>query len=100
YGLTPDLVARAGRAGRRAWLEQQLHPATIADPEGDAVVARFPSLALTSAQVRSRYDVGSWDVMFDLGRAALGRAAWSRRQLLEVMVDLWSNHLNVTCPSD
>src|SRR3954453_17601733 len=38
--------------------------------------------------------------MFDLGRAALGRAAWSRRQLLEVMVDVWSNHLNVTCPSD
>ena len=25
---------------------------------------------------------------------------WSERQLLEVMVDLWSNHLNVTNPSD
>jgi uncharacterized protein (DUF1800 family) len=100
WGPTPDLVARATRLGRTAWLEEQLNPASIADPEGDAVVARFPSLAQSSAQVRSRYSDGSWDVMFDLGRAALGRAAWSRRQLLEVMVDVWSNHLNVTCPSD
>ncbi len=100
YGLTPDLVARATKLGRAAWLEQQLDPRSIADPEGDAVVARFPSLALSTAQVRARYAVGSWDVMFDLGQAALGRAAWSRRQLLEVMVDLWSNHLNVTNPSD
>jgi uncharacterized protein (DUF1800 family) len=100
WGPTPDLVAGATRLGRGAWLEQQLNPPSIADPEGDAVVARFPSLALTSAQVRSHYSEGSWDVMFDLGRAALGRAAWSRRQLLEVMVDVWSNHLNVTCPSD
>ena len=37
--------------------------------------------------------------MQQLGRAAVARAAWSNRQLLEVMVDFWSNHLNVTCPS-
>jgi uncharacterized protein (DUF1800 family) len=100
YGLTPDLLAQATRVGRTAWLEQQLKPASIRDPEGDAVVRRFPSLALSTPQVRQKYDGGAWNVMFDLGRAALGRAAWSRRQLLEVMVDFWSNHLNVTCPSD
>ena len=66
WGPTPDLVAGAARLGRGAWLEQQLNPTSIADPEGDAVVARFPSLALSSAQVRSRYSNGSWDVMFDL----------------------------------
>jgi len=38
--------------------------------------------------------------MFDLGLAGLGRTAFSRRQLLEVMVDFWSNHFNVTCTSD
>jgi uncharacterized protein (DUF1800 family) len=38
--------------------------------------------------------------MFDLGVATLARACWSRRQLFEVMVDFWSNHLNVTNPSD
>jgi uncharacterized protein (DUF1800 family) len=34
-----------------------------------------------------------------LGQATIARALWSRRQLLEVMVDFWSNHLNITCPS-
>ena len=34
--------------------------------------------------------------MQDLGIAAIVRAAWSERQLFEVMVDFWSNHLNVT----
>jgi len=37
--------------------------------------------------------------MIDLCLAAIARAAWSRRQLLEVLVDLWSNQLNITCPS-
>jgi uncharacterized protein (DUF1800 family) len=37
--------------------------------------------------------------MQQLGTAAVARACWSRRQLFEVMVDFWSNHLNVTCPS-
>ena len=38
--------------------------------------------------------------MDELGQAAIMRAAWSKRQLFEVMVDFWSNHLNVTNPSD
>jgi uncharacterized protein (DUF1800 family) len=37
--------------------------------------------------------------MVDLGTAAIARAAWSNRQLLEVMVDVWSNLVNITCPS-
>ena len=43
---------------------------------------------------------GSWDLMYALGQAAIVRAAWSKRQLLEVMVDFWSNHLNVTNPHE
>ena len=41
---------------------------------------------------------GAWDAMQQLGSAAVARAAWSRRQLLEVMVDVWSNQLNVDLP--
>ena len=62
------------------------------------------SLALDIAGVRgpslpARLKKGGWDVMQQLGTAAVARAAWSSRQLFEVMVDFWSNHLNVTCPS-
>src|SRR4029450_13954529 len=38
--------------------------------------------------------------MWERGRGALAGQLWSRRQLLEVMVDFWSNHLNVTNPFD
>ena len=37
--------------------------------------------------------------MSDLGQATLLRMVWSRRQLFEVMVEFWSNHLNITNPS-
>jgi uncharacterized protein (DUF1800 family) len=37
-------------------------------------------------------------VCLQVGWGALARAMWSERQLFEVMVDFWSNHLNVTCP--
>jgi uncharacterized protein (DUF1800 family) len=103
YGLTPALVAEASRLGRTRWLETQLAPALVADAPGDGVAARFPLLALPTPEVRRRSDAGTlntWDVMVSLGQAAIGRAIWSRRQLLEVMVDFWSNHFNVTCPSD
>jgi hypothetical protein len=36
--------------------------------------------------------------MFELGVAAVARACWSQRQLLDVMVDFRSNVLNVTNP--
>jgi uncharacterized protein (DUF1800 family) len=99
YGATPESLARVRRIGTAAWLEEQLTPATLADPLGDLVTAKFPRLQWSVAQVRATFEFG-WDVMFDLGQAPLGRAAWSTRQLLEVMVDFWSNHLNVTNPFD
>ena len=103
YGPTPALVAEAARVGRTAWLESQLAPASLSDPDGDAVLARLPDLTLPTPEVRRRHDAGTlepWQLMVSLSQAAIGRAIWSRRQLLEVMVDFWSNHFNVTCPSD
>lgn len=99
YGTTPALIAEARTLGAGAWLNQQLAPSLIDDSECNALVARFPNLTHSIGQVRADYPDGSWQAMFELGRAALARAAWSRRQLYEVMVDFWSNHLNITCPS-
>jgi uncharacterized protein (DUF1800 family) len=65
----------------------------------DALSARWPSLGWSSQQVRENVPDGSYDVMQDLVDVHIARAVWSERQLLEIMVDFWSNHLNVTCPS-
>lgn len=99
YGKAPGLVLQARALGATAWLNQQLSPALIDDSVCDGYVARYPNLTKSVATVRAEFPNGSWDVMFDLGRATLVRAAWSKRQLLEVMVEFWSNHLNITCPS-
>jgi uncharacterized protein (DUF1800 family) len=99
YGPSPASVAELNALGVGRWLSAQLNPATIDDHVCDGYVARYPRLLWTIPQARHYLSNGAWDVMDDLGQAFMVRAAWSRRQLFEVMVDFWSNHLNVTNPS-
>jgi hypothetical protein len=101
YGPTTASLKRIRRIGRTAWLEEQFRPGTISDAACDHLMAtRFPGLKWSIAQANARVPQFAWDLMFDLGVATLARACWSNRQLLEVMVDFWANHLNVTNPSD
>ncbi len=100
YGPTPASIVQATHLGRKAWLEKQLAPSTIPDPAVDRLLTRFPALTWSINEVRTHYNgSGTWDVMNQLSQAGVARAVWSERQLLEVMVDFWSNHLNVTNPS-
>jgi hypothetical protein len=104
YGPTPAATAEIRRLGAPAWLERQLKPAAIADPQADALVARLPLSGLTIDGIRAKVRSGAmtrfgWAAMTELSCATIARAVWSERQLLEVMVGFWSNHLNVTNPS-
>ncbi|MGK5679081.1 DUF1800 domain-containing protein [Actinoplanes sp. URMC 104] len=103
FGPTPASVAEIRRLGASAWLDRQLAPASIDDPVGDRLTARLPYAKLSIAGVRAKIAAGQlkehdWKPMWQVGHAAVARAIWSERQLFEVMVDFWSNHLNVTCP--
>ncbi len=102
FGATDATLAEVRRLGPVAWLDAQLQPATIDDSRFEAVLARFPPQTETPQQVRQRFAANpfTWDAMFTVKTVAVARALWSQRQLLEVMVDLWSNHFNVACPSD
>jgi uncharacterized protein (DUF1800 family) len=64
------------------------------------VANRFPGLKWGITGARNNIEAFSWDLMRDTTVATIARAIWSQRQLFEVMVDFWSNHLNVTNPSD
>jgi len=101
YGPTSASLAELRRLGRTEWLERQLAPHRISDRSLARVLTRFPRANWSIARVRAEYAAspGSWDVMIELVRATLARAIWSRRQLFELMVEFWSNHLNVTCPT-
>ena len=99
YGPTPASYAEIHKLGIAAWLERQLAPASIKDPVADGVLTHLPRLSWSIATTRAQLDGGAWDVMQDLVVATVARSVWTERQLFEVMVDFWSNHLNVTCPS-
>ncbi|GAB6901598.1 DUF1800 domain-containing protein [Kineosporia succinea] len=98
YGRTAASDRSIDRLGASAWLERQLRPARIKDPKGLAVDAQFPDMKWSIAQTRANLKVGAWDVMQDTCANHLGRALFSSRELYEVMVDFWSNHLNIACP--
>jgi uncharacterized protein (DUF1800 family) len=101
FGATPDVVAQIRRMGRRAWVDKQLRPGSIDDTACSRMIRnRFPGLGWDITQARRNLEPFSWDLMFDLGVASVARAAWSKRQLFEVMVEFWSNLLHVTNPSD
>jgi uncharacterized protein (DUF1800 family) len=101
FGPTPASVAELKRLGQRTWLHRQLNPSSIDDAAcAHLISTRYPHTLWTIPQARKGLDAFSWDLMFELGQATIARATWSKRQLLEVMVDFWSNHLNVTNPSD
>ena len=87
--------------GLTAWVDAQLSPLTaVPDTDLETLVnTQWPLLRMAILGVHDRYYPNSTG---DLGYAAvqayLARAIWSTRQLLEVMVDFWTNHLVVTGP--
>ncbi len=98
FGLTPELVADVHAAGMDAWLAAQLDPTSLPDPEGDAAWAVWPLASADPATVRASVRRGSWDAGHEFSTATMARQMWSSRQLFEVVVDFWSNHLNVPTP--
>jgi uncharacterized protein (DUF1800 family) len=101
FGPTPTVLSAIKKQGRQAWLDKQLAPMTIDDSTCDQLIKdRFPRVNWTIPQARDGLEPFSWDLMYDLTAATIARATWSKRQLFEVMVEFWSNHLNVTNPSD
>jgi uncharacterized protein (DUF1800 family) len=100
FGPTRKAVDEVRRLGIDAWIERQLQPADIADPVAGQALRAFPTVAMTTAQIRRSIKEFEYTAMFELGQATLARQFWSERQLHEVMVDFWANHLNVTNPFD
>ncbi|MCO8269909.1 DUF1800 domain-containing protein [Actinoplanes sp. TRM 88003] len=99
FGPTPATLAEAAKLGVNGWLDRQLNPSAIEDAACDKLVARLPLAGASIATVRSSIAKNSYDAFKQLGRAAVARAAWSNRQLFEVTVAFWANHLHVAAPS-
>ena len=97
YGPRPGDVERVRAMGIPAWIEAQLAPAAIDDPKADFRAESFESLHWPAEEMLE------WkrEVVYEeLARSTLLRAVYSKRQLLEVMVGFWTDHLNIAIDKD
>ncbi len=108
FGATPALVAElTGLGGNDAvrwqtWVDLQLNPGAIADPQIDARITqgRFPTLykSLTQLWSEHRGETANYGLRMrpinECEHAKLIRAVYSRRQLYEVLVDFWHDHFS------
>jgi uncharacterized protein (DUF1800 family) len=96
FGPTADSLAEIGTLGTAAWLDRQLNPASIDDSSFEATAARWaPVLAMSPAQLRASYPAFNAVGMTSMLENTMARAIWSKRQLFEVLVGFWSNHLHI-----
>ncbi len=98
-----NLLGADDTARLTAFVDQQLAPAAIPDPDCDArlaaAAANLPSLGKTLSQQWADYYVASGGdrtrPVRDVRNASLIRALYSRRQLQEVLVEFWHNHFSI-----
>lgn len=100
FGPTPEMVDEVRRSGMTRWFLRQLTPERLDDAEADRVWRAFPSADMSIAQLRANLDPGDQTAMREYGQATLGRQLWSNRQVFEVVVDFFANHLNMSMPSE
>ncbi|HEV7203880.1 MAG TPA: DUF1800 domain-containing protein [Jatrophihabitans sp.] len=101
FGATPGDRAYVGRYGPDAFYKLQVgRGANYSTYRGNRYVnALCPLLAMNPYDVRQwlirNGNEYGWEAMDQLTNATLGLQTWSIAQLYEVLVDFFSNHLNV-----
>lgn len=92
YGPWPGELDYVRRIGEKAWIEEQLYPEKIDDKACDVRARRFETIHIEPGTC---YDFKRESLRKDITRHTLLRAVYSRRQLQEVMVGFWTDHLNI-----
>lgn len=94
FGLSPAEVASARQMGFNGYLEYQLRADLIDDSANESVIAtRLPMLAMPGATLRTQ---DANEAVEQLSDATWYRAAFSKAQLRERMVEFWSDHFNIS----
>ena len=102
FGPTPATYDSIKRKGAEAWLDEQLDPASIDDSACQQMLrAKFKWMSWSTQDVVANVSEGErFPFMAELAMAAIASATWSKRQLFEVMVEFWNNHLYIQCPTN
>ncbi|MGL5826162.1 MAG: DUF1800 domain-containing protein [Nocardioides sp.] len=104
YGPNRRVAGQVRDAGGgRAWFDRQLRPGKIRDGRGSEIDSWYPALTLSPRTLLDRADRDiqeSFELTQDLARWTILRRTYSDRQLHEIMVEFWSNLLNVPIGTD
>ncbi len=92
FGPWPGDLDRLKQQGRAAWIDEQLHPERLDDAACDLRAERFESLWFAPGDAR---DFRRGVIRDELIRHRFLRAVYSRRQLFELLVEFWTDHLNI-----
>src|SRR3954447_1473735 len=92
YGPWPGDVDRIRAMGEEKWIDAQLHPESIDDKLCDLRARRVEELQQAPGEC---YGYDKKFLRQVRSRHTLLRAIYSRRQLFEVMVGFWTDHLNI-----
>lgn len=92
YGPWPGDLEHVKAMGREKWLESQLNPGAIDDTLCDLRAGGFEALFFEPGNA---YEFDKKVLRMEITRHALLRAVYSKRQLFEVMVEFWTDHLNI-----
>ncbi len=92
FGPWPGDVEYIRKQGTKAWVEEQLEPEKIDDGLCDYRSRRFESVFLDPATC---YEFKREALRKDLCRYHVMRSVYSKRQLLESMVEFFSDHFNI-----
>jgi uncharacterized protein (DUF1800 family) len=90
FGPMPEMFDQARRLGLDAFIEEQLSPDSIPDPEIDSLLQPFSTLNMNVAErLQLAENIQSARELID---ATILRQWHSQRQVFEMMVDFWGNH--------
>lgn len=92
FGATPEELTLARQLGYQGYLEYHLNHLAIDDSAMDTRLAALTTLTMTYPQLLTQ-TFGF--VRNELTEATLVRAVFSKRQLFERMVELWTDHFNI-----
>ena len=95
FGFSQSAYDDAAAMGYEAYLESQLDPASIDDSEIDAMLAPFDTLPMTGQEIYDTYPNMLGVPAVQLIDATILRGILSKRQLLERMVQFWTDHFNI-----
>jgi uncharacterized protein (DUF1800 family) len=93
FGATPALVAHVRKIGVSAWLDEQLNGQP--DVSGTINALGPGSLPVPTPVAMMIDSYAGRDGVRDLQLATFARAAWGDKQVYEVLVELFSNHLSI-----